>query len=121
MNNYVQIEIGGKLRGLKFNQLSLQVYTENVSHEQANSSAIYATFYAGLVGNCYVKKEEVDFSFENVTDWVDDLYEQGRKKEIENVCNIWAETHVYKQWLKEFKERLSAILEPEVKDKKKVK
>lgn len=121
MSNYIQIEIGGKLRGLKFNQLSLEAYTKSVNYEQANSSSIYATFYAGLVGNCYVKREEPDFTFEDVTDWVDALYAEGKKEEIEKVCNVWAETNVYKEWLKEFQERIASILEPEKKSKKKVK
>ena len=116
--NYIQIEIGGKLRGLKFNQLSLEVYTKHVG--TGMSSAIYATFYAGLVGNCYVKQEEPDFTFEDVTDWVDHLYEKD-KTEIEKVCAMWADTYVYREWIKEFKERVRAILEPEKKSKKKVK
>lgn len=117
--NYIQIEIGGKPRGLKFNQLSLETYAKNVGTNV--STAIYATFYAGLVGNCYVKQEEVDFTLEDVTDWVDELYEQGRKKEIEKVCELWAGTYIYREWLKEFQDKLRAILEPEKKSKKKVK
>ena len=117
--SYVQIEIGGKLRGLKFNQLSLEEYTKHVG--TGNASAIYATFYAGLVGNCYVKQEEPDFTFEEVTEWVDKIYEDGRSAEIENVCKAWADTFVYREWLKNFQERVRAILEPEKKSKKKVK
>lgn len=119
--NYIQINIGGKDRGLKFNQLSLETYTKCVDFERANSSTIYATFYAGLTGNCYVKREEPDFTFEDVTDWVDELYSEGRKKEIEKVCEVWAETNVYKEWLKEFQDKVATILQPEKKTKKKVK
>lgn len=120
--NYIQVNIGGKDRGLKFNQVALEVYSKHIDLQNAvNTSTIYATFYAGLVGNCYVKNEEVDFTFEDVTDWVDELYSKG-KKEIEAVCKLWAETTVYREWLKEFKERVRAILEPaEKKTKKKVK
>lgn len=117
MSNYIQIDIGGKLRGLKFNQLSLEVYTKNVNYEQPNASAIYATFYAGLIGNCYVKKEEPDFTFEQVTDWVDEV----GKNDIEKVCNLWAETNIYKEWLKEFNERIDEALGNDKKPKKKVK
>lgn len=85
------------------------------------SSTIYATFYAGLMGNCKVKSEEPDFNFEDVCDWVDKLYEEGKKEEIEKVCDVWADTHAYKEWLKEFNERLATILEPDAKPKKKVK
>lgn len=118
--NYVQIEIGGRLRGLKFNQLSLEEYTKHV--RQGTASAIYATFFAGLMGNCYVKNEEPDFTFETVTDWVDEIYAKGGQKDIEKVCDIWAETFVYQEWLKGFQERVRAILTPdEPKPKKKMK
>jgi hypothetical protein len=117
--SYIQIEIGGKQRGLKFNQLSLETYTKNVGNEV--STAIYATFYAGLIGNCYAKQEEPDFTFEDVTDWVDKLYEEGRKEEIKKVCDLWADTYIYREWIKEFQEKVRAILEPEKKSKKKAK
>lgn len=120
MNNYIQIEIGGKLRGLKFNQLSLEVYNKAIDYERPMASAIYGTFYAGLVGNCYAKKEEQDFTFEEVTDWVDELLSKN-KKDIESVCKIWEETHVYKEWLKEWNKTIDSLLEPDKKPKKKMK
>ena len=119
--SYIQINIGGKDRGLKFNQLSLEVYTKHIDYNNAVvTSTIYATFYAGLIGNCYVKKEEPDFTFEDVTNWVDEIFDSGRKDEIEKVCDAWAETYVYKEWIKEFQDKLHAILNPD-QPKKKVK
>ncbi len=53
-------------RGLKFNQISLEVFTKNINAEALESSAVYATFYAGLIGNTVAKREEQDFSFEDV-------------------------------------------------------
>jgi hypothetical protein len=120
MNNYIQIEIGGKLRGLKFNQLALEVYNKNIDFERPMASAIYATFYAGLLGNCYVKREEPDFTFEQVTDWVDEIFSE-KKDEIEKVCKVWEDTNVYKDWLKEWQDTLSVLLEPDKKVKKKMK
>lgn len=112
--------MGGKVRGLKFNQLSLEVFSKKIDYVNAAvNSTIYATFYAGLLGNCYVKGEEAYFTFEQVTDWVDELYENNKKAEIERVCKVWAETNVYRTWLKEFQDRLRAVLEPEKKPAKK--
>lgn len=111
--------IGGKERGLKFNQLSLEVFTKNIDENAIKASSIYATFYAGLVGNCYAKREEPDFTFENVVDWVDELYETD-KTVIERVCNAWEETNVFREWLKEFQDRINTVL-GETKSKKKVK
>lgn len=33
----------------------------------------YALVYAGLKANCYVKREEADFDFEKVCEWVDEM------------------------------------------------
>lgn len=118
--NYIQVNIGGKDRGLKFNQMALEVFNKNIDDKAPMSSSIYATFYAGLVGNCYVKKEEPDFTFEDVTDWVDELSETDKKKIIE-VCKCFEETSFYKTWLKEFQDRINSILGTEKKNKKKVK
>lgn len=117
--SYIQIELGGKPRGLKFNQLSLEVYTKNINFEAVQTSSIYATFYAGLIGNTYAKREEADFTFEDVCTWVDDLYEKGRTEEIKKVCDMWGETHVYREWLKQFQDKVRATLEPDKKETKK--
>ena len=69
--NYIQIEIGGKLRGWKVNQLTLEEWSKRMG--TTNTSALYSAIYAGLVANCYVKSEEPDFTFENVCDWTDKL------------------------------------------------
>lgn len=118
--SYIQIELGGKLRGLKFNQISLEVYTKNVNYEALQTSSIYATFFAGLIGNCTVKREEPNFTYEDVCNWVDELYEQGKKDVIKKVCDMWAATHVYTDWLKEFQDKVRALTEPEKLPVKKV-
>ncbi len=63
---YYELELGGKKRGLKFNQISLEVFTKNINAEALESSAVYATFYAGLIGNTVAKREEQDYTFEDV-------------------------------------------------------
>lgn len=71
--SYVQIEIGGKLRGLKFNQMAVVILAQKVDHENYAATGNYAMVYGGLKANCYVKGEEPDFTFEDVCDWVDSL------------------------------------------------
>jgi hypothetical protein len=69
--SYVQIEIGGKLRGLKFNSIARHEYlaiTEGKKNPIIHSSGL---IYAGLYGNCIVKREEPDFTFEDVCEWCD--------------------------------------------------
>lgn len=80
--SYVQIEIGGKLRGLKFNQFAL---AEHEVISEGNKNPVfhsYSLIYAGLLGNCKVKREELTHTvddkevvstFEDVTEWVDKI------------------------------------------------
>ena len=117
MNNYIEVTIGGKARGLKFNNLSVEVYAKKINFESVGATAIYATFYAGLCGNCYVKRVEEDFTFEEVCDWVDELHSKDAAM-IKKVCDLFEQTQVYKEWLKNFQDKIRAILDPT--DKKKV-
>ncbi len=110
---YYELELGGKKRGLKFNQISLEVFTKNINAEALESSAVYATFFAGLIGNTVAKREEQDYTFEDVMEWVDVLYEQGKTDEIKKVCDLWAETHTWKDWLTQFQEKLRTVLKPD--------
>lgn len=112
--SYIQVILGGKEQGLKFNQLSIEIFTSNIDYEAVDTSAIYSIFFAGLRGNYYAKRKEVDFTFENVVDWCDELYEQEPAK-ITEVCEVFANTNAYKQWIEQFKEKIRAITTPEEK------
>ena len=112
--SYIQVQLGGKDQGLKFNQLSIELFTENVNYEAIDTSSIYAIFFAGLTGNYYAKRKEVDFTFENVCDWVDELYEKEPAK-IAEVCEVFANTNAYKQWIEQFKEKIRALTTPQEK------
>lgn len=48
-------------------------------------------------------------------EWVDILYEQGKTDEIKKVCDLWAETHTWKDWLTQFQDKLRTIINPENK------
>ena len=79
--SYIQIEIGGKLRGLKFNQGAHVEIFNKIG--QANNNVVfagYAVVWAGLKANSYVKGEEIDFTFEQVCDWVDAMKEEDLLK-----------------------------------------
>lgn len=74
--SYLQLEIDGIARGWKANQMTLVLlsqYTDNTNKETQDATAAYALFYAGLRANCYVKREEPDFTFEQACDWFDKL------------------------------------------------
>ena len=122
--SYIQATLGGKEQGLKFNQLSIEVFTSNINYEAIDTSSIYAIFFAGLTGNYYAKRKDIDFTFENVCDWVDELFENDRKK-IEEVCEVFAQTNAYKEWVQEFSKKVRLATEAKdpavLKAKKKAK
>jgi len=90
--SYCKINIGGKERGLKFNQMAVMMYAGKVDNENLIATAGYALIYAGLKANAYVKGEEVDFTFENVCDWVDELDAEA----LQLVTETFKETQSYK-------------------------
>ena len=112
--SYIQVKLGGNDQGLKFNQLSIELFTENVNYEAVDTSSVYEIFFAGLMGNYYAKRKEVDFTFENVCDWVDELY-QNEPAKVTEVCEVFASTNAYKQWIEQFKEKIRALTTPEEK------
>jgi hypothetical protein len=118
--SYIKINIGGEERGLKFNQLSLEVYIQNLDYDAINTSSIYATFYAGLKGNSYAKKEEVTYTFEDVCNWVDDLFIKD-KSIIETITKLFSETENYKNWIKDFSEKIRLLGEDAAGEKPKYK
>jgi hypothetical protein len=119
--SYIQIELGGKLRGLKFNMYALEEYTKRIgialdqaikrnSTDISQATLVYACVYSGLIGNYYAKEIEQDFTFEDVTDWVD----AASNKDLEAACNCLSETERYKEKLR----AISEIASTEVVKKK---
>ena len=91
--SYIQIEIGGKLRGLKFNQGALIMFTQKVDFDNHAATANYAMIYAGLYSNCYVKQQDPDFTFEQVVDWVDEL----EKDVLDKVADVFSSTTAFQK------------------------
>ncbi len=74
--SYIQIEIGGKLRGLKFNtgtNILLRSKVKDYSDDEKEAFGAYCVIWAALVCNCKIKNEPVDFTFEDVCEWADAL------------------------------------------------
>ena len=117
----MQIEIGGKSRGWKFNQEAFEVFLKKINWQEPNSAGdIYACIYGGLVANCRVKGEPVDFTFENVCDWCDELSTEVKK----SIYDAMGEEQKYRTWMDEFKAKVRALsgeAPTETKKKRKVK
>jgi hypothetical protein len=84
INNYLSLELGGKVRGLKFNIGTLRCLEQVAAVDPLNFKAEsdklsdllpYAEkiFYAALLSNCLSKKEAPDFTADDVTEWLNDL------------------------------------------------
>lgn len=106
--SYIQIELGGKQRGLKFNELAVRKYSEIIMQDVANgldseadiaTSGVYGMIWGGLVGNAYVKRENVDFTFEDVCDWV----EKADVNELKKASDVFVETTQFKELLAKVK------------------
>ena len=78
MNGYIQADILGRTRGLKFGMLAVQqigmemqklgkVFGDN----SIDLAAVPVIIYWGLFNNCYIKKEDPEFNSEDVVAWVD--------------------------------------------------
>lgn len=93
--SYIKVSLGGQERGLKFNNFGI----EKLSEKMAGNSALaftYAMFWGGLQGNSYAKEQDVDYTFENVIDWVDAIPKGEKAKVIESVTNVLTEAQNYK-------------------------
>jgi len=95
--SYLQIELGGKLRGLKFNQLAIEIISTH-NDTATQSGFMYAMIYGGLMGNTYVKREESNYTFENVCDWVDVM--ENKAEVIAKVTDVLTSTQVWKNLVK---------------------
>lgn len=85
MNGYIAITIGGKERGLKFGMYAAELIgrksVANIEGELVTSQFAADLIHAGLLNNCVVKELPVDFTYEEVTDWLEEMWfdEKGQK------------------------------------------
>ena len=121
--SYIQVEIGGKLRGLKFNQMAIVIMAQKADQENYAATANYAMVWGGLKANAYQKEEDladmqevdgkqvsVPVKFADVVDWVDNL----KGEVLDSIFNVLKETEKYK-------EMVEANQKEVVTDKKKLK
>lgn len=100
--SYIQIEIGGEKRGLKFNTAAHNVFIKefNKYKDFYEAASRYAIVWAGLVGNAIAKHEDFTLEWEQVTEWADKLDEQV----VIDVIKVYQSTQEYKKLIPEEKE-----------------
>lgn len=79
----LEVKLGGEVKQLKFGNYALEVYTKltgsdigTIKEVGENYSELDCTTdvaYAGLVGNYRVKGKVVDFTIDDVREWIDDV------------------------------------------------
>lgn len=91
--SYLQIELGGKLRGLKFNMVAIEeIAKQNTTG--SNFGFIYSMIYGGMYGCSVVKKEEIDYTYEDVSEWVDAM--ENREEIVAKITATLTETQNWK-------------------------
>jgi hypothetical protein len=84
-NGYIQIDILGKMRGLKFGMIAVQQITSDAQRlgkilgPSVDFAMVSVIVYWGLYNNCHVKREDPDFTFEDVSDYVDEHITETQK------------------------------------------
>ncbi len=77
-NGYIAVSILGRVRGLKFGMIAVQQINQDAQKlglklgASVDLAMVPVIVYWGLFNNCYVKREDPDFTFEDVADFVDD-------------------------------------------------
>lgn len=113
--SYIQINLGGKPRGLKFNQEGIEIFFRRINwDERTAASEVYAAFYGGLCANIRVKGSDEVISYEDCCDWVDELTEP----EKEEVMKVMGETVKYKEALDKIKDRIRLLADAVTDDAK---
>lgn len=79
MNGYIQAEVLGKRRGIKFGMIAIQqIALESqklgkvLGGNTVDLALVPVILYWGLFNNCYIKREDPDFTFEDVVNFVDE-------------------------------------------------
>lgn len=110
MTGYIQLELGGKKRGVKFGNYALIEYsklngTGVVEFNEQNPIKLCADLvYCGLKNNCFIKKEVEDFTYEDVVMWVDDM----PISQITEITQVFEESVKATQGVVEIQEAMSS-------------
>jgi hypothetical protein len=114
MTGYIQLELGGKKRGVKFGNYALVEYsklngTGVAEFDETNPIKLCADLvYCGLKNNCFIKKEIEDFNQEDVLAWVDDM----PMAQITEIIQVFEESVRVSQGITETQEAISKSSKP---------
>jgi hypothetical protein len=119
---YIQLELGGKKRGIKFGNYALMEYskingTGVVEFNEENPIKLCSDLiYCGLKNNSYIKKEIMDFTMDDVLVWVDDM----PMSQVTDVISLFEESVKTSQGIVDIQDAMNIDISPSksVKPKK---
>jgi hypothetical protein len=116
MTGYIQAEILGKTRGLKFGnlaaeQITMELIALGVATQGNYSSAMISVIiYWGLYNNSFVKRQELDVTFEDICNWMDDNW---KNKDVEpmitSIVKTYEESRQTKDVIQDLTEKVEDI------------
>jgi hypothetical protein len=121
MTGYIQLELGGKKRGIKFGNYALMEYsklngTGVAEFNETNPIKLCADLvYCGLKNNCFIKKEVEDFTQDDVLAWVDDM----PMSKITEIIEIFEQSVRVSQGIADIQEAINKSSKPNSEKPKK--
>lgn len=101
--NYTTILIDNKKIGLKFGMASFRYIQQKIEQgkifngEDLNEISIAHILYSGYYNNCIVKDINLDLTFENIIDWIENnLKDPLFMETITEVIKIWSDSDLIK-------------------------
>lgn len=91
----ITLDLGGKKRTLKFNMRAVEAFGEIKAAGGAGITASTGMIYAGLIGHCYEQQVEPDFSFSDVSGWIEDMYFSGNTEALEKADKCFSESRAF--------------------------
>jgi hypothetical protein len=121
MTGYIQLELGGKKRGIKFGNYALMEYsklngTGVAEFDETNPIKLCADLvYCGLKNNCFIKKEIEDFTQDDVLTWVDDM----PMSQITDIIQVFEASAKQSQLVTDSNEAMQSTSKPNTEKPKK--
>lgn len=105
----IEIQLGGKYRTIRFNNWQKEALGKiygtdplEAGHKMMERwgdslvSLAADLVYTGMIGDCRVKLKDVDFSREQVMEWVG----EAKNEDLAQVINTWSETEAVRSLIK---------------------
>ena len=105
----IEIQLGGKLRSLRFNNWQKEALGKLYGSDPLEAgqkmiekwgdslmSLAADLVYTGLIGDYRIKLRDIDFSREDVMEWVGD----AKDSDLAQVINTWSETEAVRSIIK---------------------